>query len=113
MRSVFFTLAFLLLASSLTDQQNSAARQTPLVLTHVVVIDVTRGQAQPDRTVVILGEYIAEIGESLKIAVPKDSPVVDATGKFLIPNGAQESALVRLEFDDLSDEKRSSSLRLA
>jgi hypothetical protein len=38
-RSVFLTLAFLLLASSLTAQQN-----------------VARGQAQPDRTVVILGE---------------------------------------------------------
>jgi hypothetical protein len=89
-RSVFFTLAFLLLAS-LTAQQNSAARQTPLVLTHVVVIDVTRGQAQPDRTVVIMGEYIGEIGESLKIAVPKDSQVVDATGKFLIQMGPKKA----------------------
>jgi imidazolonepropionase-like amidohydrolase len=34
---------------------------------------------------VISGGYITEIGESLKIAVPKDSQVVDATGKFLIP----------------------------
>ena len=84
-RVFFFTLAFFLLASSLTAQQNSAAKQWPLVVTHVAVIDVARGQAQPDRTVVILGGHITEIGESLKIAVPKDSQVVDATGKFLIP----------------------------
>jgi imidazolonepropionase-like amidohydrolase len=85
-RRIFvFTLAFFLLVSSLTTQQNSAAKQGPLVLTHVAVIDVARGQAQPDRTVVVLGGYITEIGESLKIAVPKDSQVVDATGKFLIP----------------------------
>jgi hypothetical protein len=68
-------LAFFLLASSLTAQQNSAAKQRPLIVTHVAVIDVARGQAQPDRTVVILGGYITEIGESLKIAVPKDSQV--------------------------------------
>lgn len=84
-RVFFFSLAFFLLASSLTAQQDSAAKQGPLVVTHVAVIDVARGQAQPDRTVVILGGHITEIGESLKIAVPKDSQVVDATGKFLIP----------------------------
>jgi imidazolonepropionase-like amidohydrolase len=85
-RRVFiFTLAFFLLASSLTAQQNSAAKQGPLVLTHVAVIDVAGGKAQPDRTVVILDGHIREIGESANIAVPRDSQVVDATGKFLIP----------------------------
>ena len=38
-RVFFFTLAFFLLAPSLTAQQNSAAKQGPLVLTHVAVID--------------------------------------------------------------------------
>ena len=86
MRRIFvLTLAFFFLASSLTAQQNSAAKQRPLVLTHVVVIDVVGGQAQPDRTVVILDGHIREIGESAKIAVPGDSQAVDATGKFLIP----------------------------
>jgi len=84
-RTFVFTLAFFLLASSLTAQQTSAAKQGPLVLTHVTVIDVVRGQAQPDRTVVILGGHITNIDESAKIAVPRDSQVVDATGKFLIP----------------------------
>jgi imidazolonepropionase-like amidohydrolase len=73
------------LASSLVAQQNSAAKQKPLVFTHVAVIDVTGGPAQPDRTVVILGRHIAEIGDSAKIVVPQDSQVVEAKGKFLIP----------------------------
>ena len=84
-RLVFFTLAVFLLVSSATAQQNSVAKQTPLLITHVAVIDVAKGQAQPDRTVVILGGYITEIGESSKIPLPADSQVVDATGKFLIP----------------------------
>jgi urease alpha subunit len=75
----------LVLASSLVAQQNSAAKQKPLVFTHVTVIDVTGGPAQPDRTVVILGGHITEIGDSAKIVVPKDSQVVEAKGKFLIP----------------------------
>ena len=84
-RVVFFTLAVFLLVSSATAQQNSVAKQAPLLITHVAVIDVAKGQAQPDRTVVILGGYITEIGESSKIPLPADSQVVDATGKFLIP----------------------------
>lgn len=84
-RIFVFTFACFFVASSLAAQQSPGAKQRSLVFTHVTVIDVARGQAQPDRTVVILGEYITAIGESLKIAVPKDAQVVDATGKFLIP----------------------------
>jgi len=71
-------LAFLpLLAfSSLSSSQS-------LVLSHVTVIDATGASAQPDRTVVITGGRIAEIGKSARI--PKDAQTVDATGKFLIP----------------------------
>jgi imidazolonepropionase-like amidohydrolase len=79
------TLAFFLLASSLTGQRNSATKQRPLVFMHVTVIDVTGGPAQPDRTVVISDGHIIEIGESAKTVVPKDSQVVEAKGKFLIP----------------------------
>jgi hypothetical protein len=44
-RVFFFTLTFILLAPSLTAQQNSAAKQGPLVFTHVAVIDVVTGSA--------------------------------------------------------------------
>jgi len=52
---------------------------------HVTVIDVTGGPTQPDRTVVIADGHITEISDSAKAVVPKDSQVVEAKGKFLIP----------------------------
>jgi hypothetical protein len=86
MRKIFvLSLGLFLLASSLTAQQNSAAKRQPLIFSHVTVIDVTGGPAQRNRTVVILGGHITEIGDSAKIVVPKDSQVVEAKGKFLIP----------------------------
>jgi hypothetical protein len=39
---------------------------------------VTGGRSQPDRTVMILGAHITEIGESAKIIVPKDSKNTNA-----------------------------------
>jgi cytosine/adenosine deaminase-related metal-dependent hydrolase len=85
-RKIFVsTLAFFLLASSLTGQRNSATKQRPLVFMHVTVIDVTGGPAQPDRTVVISDGHITEIGDSAKTVVPKNSQVVEAKRKFLIP----------------------------
>ena len=56
-----------------------------IAITHVTVIDTTGGPAQPDMTVVIAGDCIAEVGKSGKVTIPKDARVVDATGKFLIP----------------------------
>jgi imidazolonepropionase-like amidohydrolase len=79
------TLVFFVLASPLIAQENSTAKKRPLVFTHVTVIDVTGGPVQPDRTVVISGGHIIAIGDSAKTVVPKDSQVVVASGKFLIP----------------------------
>lgn len=86
MRKVFgCMLAFVLLASSIVAQQNSAAIQRPLVLTHVTVIDVAAGGLKPEMTVVIEGDRIKEMGLSGKIPTPRNGTIVDATGKFLIP----------------------------
>jgi imidazolonepropionase-like amidohydrolase len=79
------TLVFFVLASPLIAQENSTAQKRPLVFTHVTVIDVTGGPVQPDRTVVISDGHIIAIGDSAKTVVPKDSQVVVASGKFLIP----------------------------
>lgn len=57
----------------------------PLVLTHVTVVDATGAPAQPDRTVVITGDRITELGPSTSVQMPKDAEVIDARGKFLIP----------------------------
>jgi imidazolonepropionase-like amidohydrolase len=79
------TLVFFVLASPLIAQENSTARKRALVFTHVTVIDVTGGPVQPDGTVVISGGHITAIGDSAKTVAPKDSQVVVASGKFLIP----------------------------
>jgi hypothetical protein len=55
------------------------------VLAHVTVIDVAGGPSKPDRTVVIHGDRISDIGKAGEMAVPSDATVVDASGKFLIP----------------------------
>ena len=82
-------ILFLLLALQSTHLPAQSARPPqaprPLVLTHVTVVDATGAPAQSDRTVVITGGRIAELGPSASVQVPKDVQVIDARGKFLIP----------------------------
>jgi imidazolonepropionase-like amidohydrolase len=60
---------------------SAAALAQPLALTNVTVIDVGSGASQHGMTVVIDGERIAAVGQT----VPDKARVVDGTGKFLIP----------------------------
>jgi imidazolonepropionase-like amidohydrolase len=80
MKRLLLTLLLLVLPPA---QPAQSTRQ--LVLTHVTVLDMTGAPAQPDRTVVITGDRITELGPSAGVQTPKDAQVVDATGKFLIP----------------------------
>ena len=80
------TLLFLLSSLlCLVNQPTPGARPKPLVLTHVTVIDTTGAPANPDMTVVIVGDRIAEMGKSGEIHPPRNPETVNATGKFLIP----------------------------
>jgi imidazolonepropionase-like amidohydrolase len=54
-------------------------------ITHVTVIDVKSGTALTDQTVIITGAKITEVGNALKVSVPKDASKVDGQGKYLIP----------------------------
>ena len=83
MKSLLLTL--LLLPSFLEAQSPSIPSTRPLILTHVTVIDVTGSPAKPDMSVVIRNHRIAAIGRTSSVVPPKDSEIVDATGKFLIP----------------------------
>ena len=87
MKTAIKVLLILILSSFSIDTmaQPVPEEHKALVFTHVTVIDATGAPAQPDRTVVISGNRIAELGESGKVPIPKDADVVDATGKFLIP----------------------------
>jgi imidazolonepropionase-like amidohydrolase len=76
-------VALLLLA--LPVRPSSQPSQPPLVFTHVTIIDATGAPAQSDRTIVIRGGRITEIGKSGTVHAPAGAHVVDATGKFMIP----------------------------
>jgi imidazolonepropionase-like amidohydrolase len=56
-----------------------------LGITHVTVIDATGAPAKPDRTVIIAGDRIKQLGKSTELAIPSEAQVVDGSGKFLIP----------------------------
>ena len=58
------------------------ARAESLALTHVTVIDATGAPAQSDRTVVISGNRIVSVDQSVP---PAGARVIDGRGKFLIP----------------------------
>jgi hypothetical protein len=87
-RNWCITLAFLTLeVLSTVERAEPPPPQPapPLVFMHVTVIDATGAPPQPDMTVVITGDRIAEIGLTQHVRVPDEAHVVDATGKFLIP----------------------------
>jgi len=78
-------LLILLLPGLLSVQTMTTAPSRPLVLTHLTVIDVIRGQAKSDMTVMIEGEHIVALGRDGKIKAPQGAQVIDATEKYLIP----------------------------
>jgi hypothetical protein len=80
--TVLFPLSLLF---GLANQQMHGGKPSSLALTHVTVIDTTGAPANPDMTVVITGDRIAEVGKSEAIRPPKNAETVNATGKFLIP----------------------------
>jgi imidazolonepropionase-like amidohydrolase len=83
MKKLFALLLLLALPARPAAQQPPPS--PPLVFTHVTVLDVAGGTALPDRTVVITGDRITELGPSQSVRAPEGAQVIDATGKFLIP----------------------------
>jgi imidazolonepropionase-like amidohydrolase len=63
----------------------SLALSQSLVIRRVTVIDATDHAAQPDMTVVVVGDRIAAVSPSKKTKTPANGRVVDGRGKFLIP----------------------------
>ena len=56
-----------------------------LAFTHVTVIDVSGGPAQPDMTVVTDNGHIIAVGSSTGLRPPAGARIVSARGKYLIP----------------------------
>jgi imidazolonepropionase-like amidohydrolase len=64
----------------------SAPPAVPQAITHVTLIDPTRGAAeQRDMTLVVRGDRIVSVGPTAGTAIPPDAVVQDATGRFALP----------------------------
>ncbi len=59
-------------------------RADSVAFTHVTVIDMTGAAPKHDRTVVVTGNRIAQVGPA-STKIPQGALVVDGRGKFLIP----------------------------
>jgi len=81
MRTILFALLLLEAITPAPAQPPDA----PIVLNDVTVIDVSRGVADPNMTVVIEGDHIAQVGKKGTATGPTGARAVDAGGKFLIP----------------------------
>ncbi|MFO0890630.1 MAG: amidohydrolase family protein [Isosphaeraceae bacterium] len=63
-----------------------AGEAQPLVIRHASVFDAGRAAMQPDRTIVIEGENIKEIGSPDRpVAIPSGARILDGSGRFVIP----------------------------
>ena len=76
------TLAVVAIATSVIA---GGAPERSLVFTHVNLIDATGKPAQPDMTVIVVGQRIVSIGKSADAKIPANAQVVAAPGKYLIP----------------------------
>src|SRR5262245_15931946 len=89
---------FLLLSVRFSLAQAPPRTTSPLVLTHMTVVEVRTGRLAPDQTVVIEGDKIASVGASKNAKLAPDARVIDCTGLYLIP-GLWDMH-VHLEFGD-------------
>lgn len=63
----------------------NAQSKKVLALTHITVVDVETGRLIPDQTVVVSKGIIIKVGFSDSIAIPRNSKLINGTGKYLIP----------------------------
>jgi imidazolonepropionase-like amidohydrolase len=57
----------------------------PLAFTHVTVIDTNGGEPLADMSVVVDGKRIVEVAHGVEFHPARDTTVIDAHGKYLIP----------------------------
>lgn len=76
-------LATVLLSSASAVRPH--AQPQVVAFTHAAIVDPGGASTMRDRTVVVTGDRIAEIGRTGEVSIPPGAGVVDATGKYLIP----------------------------
>jgi imidazolonepropionase-like amidohydrolase len=92
-----FVMSAAMASSRLAQQPKLPASRTPLAngvtaIVSVTVIPMTRDTVLRNSTVVIRNGRIAEIGSSMRVAIPRDATLIDGAGKFLIPGLADVHA---------------------
>jgi imidazolonepropionase-like amidohydrolase len=75
-----FVLPLRFSAQTLVNHQPKA-----LAIVNVNIIDTKGGKSKPKMTVLITGNRISAIGKTKALIIPKDTFVIDATNKYLIP----------------------------
>lgn len=77
------TLIALLSPVAVFGEQNYTHQ--PLALTNITVIDMTGAPPKPGMTVLLVKGRIVTIGRNSNIRMPKNTRIIDYTGKFLVP----------------------------
>ena len=68
---------------SLAQEKNEASHIT--AVTHVNVIDATGSPVRSDMTIIIEGNRITALDKASKVRIPKNSFIINGSGKYLIP----------------------------
>ncbi|HKR60346.1 MAG TPA: amidohydrolase family protein [Pyrinomonadaceae bacterium] len=84
-RSLAFLLILVLTPAVFWASPLQSGPRRALVFTHVNVIDPAGTPLRREMTVIIRDERIVALGKTGRIAIPRNSEVIDATGKFMIP----------------------------
>ena len=88
--TAFASLAAMLLlgcAGRVADAQNPAMQAMPanIVLRGVTIVDTRNGALTPNQSVRVEGGKITQIGSAAKVVPVRQTRVVDAHGKYLVP----------------------------
>ena len=90
MKIFIFLTALLTLVVSVAGVFSSSSREFQTAATAIAIRNVTviPGSGAPplnNATVLVQGEYIAAIGPSAEMVIPRGARVIDGRGKFLVP----------------------------
>jgi hypothetical protein len=85
MREILVLMLILLLSTVYFAQSSNVRPSHRLVFIHANLIDMTSERVKTDMTIVVKSNRIAEIGKFNSVKIPKNSEIIDASGKFLIP----------------------------
>ena len=75
----------LFVCSTLLWAQTPKVGDPVLAFTGANVIDASNGRVLPDRTVIVIGQRIAQISQTSNAKIPEHATVVDASRKYLMP----------------------------